>query len=74
MNVEMASDILKEHQNLNKWGQSVIFDTGVDFIDLSVCFRPNPTQPQKISVHLPLTLKIPPSNLTSQNIKVKSHF
>ena len=47
MNVDTASEILKEHQNLNKWGQSVIFDTGVDIIDLSVCFGPNPTQPPK---------------------------
>ena len=47
MNVDTASEIPKEHQNLNKWGQSVIFDTGVNIIDLSVCFGPSPTQPPK---------------------------
>ena len=47
MNVDTASEILKEHQNSNKWGQSVIFDTGVNIIDLSICFGPNPTQPPK---------------------------
>ena len=48
MNVDTASEILKEHKNLNKWQQSVNFDTGVDIIDLSLCFGPNPTQPTNV--------------------------
>ena len=46
--MDTAFEILKEHQNLNKWQQSVNFDTGVDIIDLSLCFGHNPTQPPNV--------------------------
>ena len=48
MNVDTASEILKERQNLNKRGQSIIFHTGVNIIDLSICFGLNPTQPPNV--------------------------
>jgi hypothetical protein len=48
MNVDTASEVLKEHQKLNEWSQAIQSNVGVEVVDLSVCFDNNPTEPPNV--------------------------